>query len=85
MYGKLEETSEMNKGGIGLGLTICKMLHAKLCPDGSQIEVESEVGKGTKFSFRLPVWISDEEEQDTIVIEGLNASHDVELDIVNED
>jgi signal transduction histidine kinase len=38
--------------GIGLGLTLCKVL-----VEGHRgtIEVESEVGKGTAFSIRLPV------------------------------
>lgn len=37
--------------GSGLGLSICKMLIEKM---GGTIRVESEVGKGTTFSFTLP-------------------------------
>jgi len=38
-------------GGIGLGLTICRaIVHAH----GGEIEVESEVGRGTSVHFTLP-------------------------------
>lgn len=39
------------KTGAGLGLTFCKMAVQAL---GGQIEVESESGRGTTFSFSLP-------------------------------
>ncbi len=39
-------------GGTGLGLTITKLLLELM---GSQIAVESKVGKGTRFFFTLPV------------------------------
>ena len=37
--------------GSGLGLILCKELVEK---NGGQIQVESEVGKGTRFTFTLP-------------------------------
>ena len=37
--------------GTGLGLILCKELIEK---NGGQIRVESEIGKGTRFTFTLP-------------------------------
>ena len=40
------------KSGAGLGLSICRML---VEAHGGKIRCESEVGKGSTFSFTLPV------------------------------
>jgi len=55
MYGKLEETESINKNGVGLGLTISESLARLLNEKKSNkgIEVESELGVGTKFWFNL--------------------------------
>jgi len=47
------ETSEKNeKGGTGLGLAICKEIVLR---HGGKVAVESTLGKGTTFSFVLPI------------------------------
>ena len=42
----------MNKGGMGLGLTISKMIVQNL---GGDISVKSKFGVGTKFTFKIPL------------------------------
>ena len=52
-FGRISETSCINPQGVGLGLLISNMLVKEL--GGDRIHVESEVGKGTCFSFSLKV------------------------------
>lgn len=53
MYGKLEQSKKnINTEGVGLGLTISETLASLLNPEAKRpIELRSEVGKGTCFSF----------------------------------
>ena len=51
-FGKLKDTENSNKLGVGLGLSICKELILAL---GGTISIESEVNKGTNFIINLQV------------------------------
>ncbi len=49
---QLSTNGKKNKGGLGLGLAISKEV---VEAHGGSIAVESELGKGSKFFFRIPV------------------------------
>jgi signal transduction histidine kinase len=49
---RTDKARSRDKGGTGLGLSVVKSI---LDAHGSQIEVESQTGKGTVFSFTLPI------------------------------
>ncbi len=51
-FNKIEEDISTLYGGVGLGLTISKQL-AKLL--GGDISINSELGKGSEFSFWIPI------------------------------
>ncbi|CDW74726.1 multi-sensor hybrid histidine kinase [Stylonychia lemnae] len=52
MFGKISHSGDLNPHGIGLGLTICNKI---LCQHGSQLEVDSKYGEGTKFFFYIDI------------------------------
>ena len=51
-FTKIMDHRELNKEGVGLGLTISKNIAIAL---GGDIEVQSQVGKGSKFILWLPL------------------------------
>jgi len=53
---------QSDHGGAGLGLVIC---HEMLIKNGGTIHAESEPGKGSKFTFTLPV-VSRNEKEDQV-------------------
>lgn len=57
-FSQADHPNLQNYGGTGLGLSITKLLLDLM---GGEIEVESEVGKGSRFYFSLPVKIAREE------------------------
>ena len=61
LFGKLQENKNINKTGCGIGLHISQQIVGHL---GGEIEVDSQEGHGSIFSFSLPldeVEESDEE------------------------
>ncbi|KZN66094.1 hypothetical protein N473_11025 [Pseudoalteromonas luteoviolacea CPMOR-1] len=57
-FTQAESSTTRKYGGTGLGLTICKLLTELM---GGVLEVESELGKGSKFTVKLPLRAITEE------------------------
>ena len=51
-FGCLTRTKDINRGGMGLGLTISKAILQQL---GGEINVVSEFEKGSNFKFKIPI------------------------------
>ena len=51
-FGQITKSKNINRGGMGLGLTISKMILQQL--DGD-ISVESMYGLGSTFTFSIPI------------------------------
>jgi len=51
-FGTLSKSKDINRGGMGLGLTISKMIVNEL---GGEINVDSKPNEGSTFSFTFPV------------------------------
>ncbi|MCX7798181.1 MAG: response regulator [Melioribacter sp.] len=74
------ETKTSNKlGGVGLGLAICKRFVEML---GSSLELISEVGKGTKFSFELNNVVIEVREYDFLKIKDDIYEHNIDLALI---
>jgi len=50
VFGKLTGPSDINQSGMGLGLSISKLIVEKL---GGTISIESQWAKGTRFTFSI--------------------------------
>jgi signal transduction histidine kinase len=51
-FGQASSSKDINRGGMGLGLTISKMIIQQM---GGGIDVQSEFGKGSNFFFSIPM------------------------------
>ena len=52
IFGKLKDSNNLNKQGVGLGLSICK----KICQFmGGDITVSSQKDEGSKFTFKVKI------------------------------
>ena len=51
-FGQIKKSKNINRGGMGLGLTISKAILLQL---GGEINVESEYQKGSNFKFKIPI------------------------------
>lgn len=56
-FGKIDASKNINRGGMGLGLTISKMILQQLNGD---INCSSVFGKGSKFTFSFPVEVPEQ-------------------------
>ncbi len=73
---QVSETLSKNKNGSGIGLSLTQSL-VKI--HGGDIRVESEYGKGTEFSFDLPVKILEDSEVEVYMNELHKEKVNVEL------
>jgi len=57
-FSQVDDSPTRKTGGTGLGLSICQHL---ISMHGGRIWVDSELGKGSKFSFSLPFYRKEKE------------------------
>ena len=70
-FHQVDSSSSRKKGGTGLGLAITKALVEQ---HGGRIFVDSELGKGTRFSFTLPTATAEEAAAMAPVVTGKDGS-----------
>ncbi|MBU3023223.1 response regulator [Aestuariibacter sp. A3R04] len=70
-FEQIEDVMRANHGGAGLGLAICRELVSKM---GGEIQVESEFGKGSVFSFTIDPGDVSSQSQDYLSLAAPTAS-----------
>jgi two-component system aerobic respiration control sensor histidine kinase ArcB len=82
MYYQVQRDDFQSATGTGIGLAICKQMVDKM---GGNIQVNSEMSKGTCFEITLPVTLSDERViMEELQVKGLNILlvEDIELNVM---
>jgi signal transduction histidine kinase len=64
LFGKFWQAKRGDGRGVGLGLAIARGI---VEAHGGTIEVQSEVGKGSVFTFMLPIWKEGVSRRDTMI------------------
>ncbi len=62
-FRQVDDSHTRKYGGTGLGLTICKNLTHLM---GGELSLQSEVGKGTRFTITLPMWTISPTKEDPV-------------------
>jgi len=85
-FRQIDGTTTRKYGGTGLGLTICKKIADTL---GGSISVQSEIGKGTTFSFSIPLKVleirAEKPEEPKVNVETLLKNRKHPILIIDDD
>jgi two-component system, OmpR family, aerobic respiration control sensor histidine kinase ArcB len=82
MYYQVDHPDHQSATGTGIGLAICKEMVDRM---NGHIEVQSEVGKGTRFLINIPLQISEKPRvREELMVTGLNILlvEDIELNVM---